>query len=319
MSEVMKKVVVIGGGTGSFTVLRGLKERPYDISAIVSMFDSGGSSGVLRDEHGVLPPGDVRRCLVALSEGEQERTLRELFNYRFKKGGSLKGHTFGNILITALTEILGDEGKAINKAGDLLNIKGKVLPVSLEQAHLCAELEDGSVVRGETNIDIPKHDGNLKIAKVYLDPEVVANKEAVETILEADLIVIGPGDLYTSIIPNILSGGVGMAIKESKADKVFVLNLFTKWGETNEYKASDFAKEALQYIGIPKFDYIIYNSTEMPSELVKKYENEKKKVIEVDDLKDYTFNEIGEDVYSAANLLRHDSKKLARIIDKILK
>lgn len=315
----MKKIVVIGGGTGTFTVLRGLKEHPHDVTAVVSMFDSGGSSGVLRDEHGILPPGDVRRCLVALSEGEQEKTLRELFNYRFRNGASLKGHTFGNILITALTEILGGEGEAIERAGTLLNIRGKVLPVSLEQAHLCAELENGMVIEGETNIDIPKHDGNLRIVKIFLKPNVKGNSKAIEAILAADAIVIGPGDLYTSIIPNILSGGIDRAIKEGNAHKIFVLNLFTKWGETHGYKASDCAKEVLSYIGMPKFDYIIYNNGKMPDELLKKYESEKKTKIEIDDLDKYTFNLIGEDVYSGEDLLRHDSRKLADILVSILK
>jgi len=197
----MKKIVVIGGGTGTFTVLRGLKEYPYDISAVVSMFDSGGSAGILRDEHGILPPGDIRKCLVALSHGEQEKTLRELFNYRFKSGDSLKGHTFGNILLTALTELHKSEDKAIKIAGKLLNIQGKVLPVSLEQSHLCVELEDGSIIEGEVNIDIPKHDGNLRIKKAFLKPEVRGTSEAIDAILDADMVVIGPGDLYTSIIP----------------------------------------------------------------------------------------------------------------------
>lgn len=245
----MKKVVVIGGGTGTFTVLRGLKNYEHDITAIVSMFDSGGSSGVLRDEHGVLPPGDVRRCLVALSDGEQEKMLRKLFNYRFENGNTLKGHSFGNILLTALTDILDGEDKAINAAGALLNIKGKVLPVSLEKAHLCVELENGTIVEGETNIDIPKHDGNLKITKSYLNPNVKVHKKAVEAIEDADAIVFGPGDLYTSLVPNFLVDGVPEAVKRSEAKKLFVLNLFTKWGETHNYTASDYAREMLSYIG----------------------------------------------------------------------
>lgn len=315
----MKKIVVIGGGTGTFTVLRGLKEYPYDITAVVSMFDSGGSSGVLRDEHGVLPPGDVRRCLVALSESEQEDTLRHLFNYRFKNGGSLKGHTFGNILLTALTEIHKGEDKAIERAGKLLNIKGRVLPVSLDKAHLCVELEDGTVIEGETNIDVPKHDGNLRIVRAFLEPKAKATETAIKAILEADVIVIGPGDLYTSIIPNILSGGLDRAIQDSNAHKIYVLNLFTKWGETHGYKASDCAKEVLSYIGIPKFDYIIYNEGEMPNELLKKYKDERKSPIPVDDINDLAFTIIGEDIFNAANLLRHDSRKLSKLIHKIAK
>ena len=315
----MKNIVVIGGGTGTFTVLRGLKKYNHNISAVVSMVDSGGSSGVLRDEHGILPPGDIRKCLVALSEGEQEKTLRELFNYRFRNGGSLKGHTFGNILLTALTEIHKGEDKAIKMAGKLLNIQGKVIPVSLEQAHLCVELEDGSVIEGETNIDVPKHDGDLRILKAYLKPDIHGNNEAIEAILEADLIVIGPGDLYTSIIPNLLCGGIGRAIRESNAAKIFVLNLFTKWGETNGFKASDFAREVLSYIGMPKFDYVVYNDSKMPDDLLQKYMSEKKALTEIDDLSEYTFNTIGENIYSGDDLLRHDSDKLAVFLHSVLK
>jgi len=167
----MKKIVAIGGGTGTFSVLRGLKDYDVDITAIVTMFDDGGSSGRLRDEFGLLPPGDIRRCLVALCpEDKKGMLLRSLFSYRFKEGEGLEGHSFGNLFLTALSDITGSEAEAIKAAEELLGIKGHVLPVSVDNCVLCAELEDGTVIKGQTNIDIPKHDGDKKIKRVFLQP-----------------------------------------------------------------------------------------------------------------------------------------------------
>jgi uncharacterized cofD-like protein len=311
-----KKIVVIGGGTGSFVVLRGLKKYPFDITAVVTMFDSGGSSGVLRDEFGILPPGDARRCLIALSEGEKEATLRNLFNFRFdNEESSLHGHNFGNLLITALTHIKTNEAEAIKEAGELLNIQGRVLPVSLNTAHLCAELEDGSIIEGETNIDIPAHNGELKIKRAFLKPEAYVFEETAKAILEAEYILISPGDLYTSIIPNFLVSGVSEAIKESGARTVYILNLMTKWGETHGFKASDFARTALSYARLSFFDYIICNTKSFPEKLKRAYITEKKHPVTIDeDLKKYTKRLIAEDVYDDAFILRHDSDKLGAII-----
>ena len=224
--ESVKKIVTIGGGAGSFTVLKGLKKYPIAITAIVTTFDSGGSSGLLRDEFGILPPGDVRRCLVALSE--EEKILRRLFMFRFEKKSSLQGHSFGNLFLTALSSIFKDDNLAIEKAGELLNINGKVLPVSLSKSHLCATLEDGTIIEGETNIDIPKHDSESKIKKIFLEPKAKLNSKARKAIMEADIIVVGPGDLYTSIIPNFLVGGMLEAMKKTKAKKIYIANLMTK-------------------------------------------------------------------------------------------
>ncbi|MCH8889252.1 YvcK family protein [Patescibacteria group bacterium] len=316
----MKKIVTIGGGTGSFVLLRGLREYPYDITAVVTMFDSGGSSGVLRDEHGVLPPGDIRRCLVALSSGEKEETLRQLFSYRFENGYSLMGHNFGNILLTALTEIFENEETAIREAGKLLNIKGTVLPVTLEKAHLCVELEDTTIIEGETHIDIPRHDGNMLIKRAFLRPKVRAYEEVEKAIEEADIIIIGPGDLYTSLIPNLIVKGVTEAIQKSKAQKIYIMNLMTKWGETNDFMASDCARVVLEYLGLAKFDYTICNDSKMPKKLLEKYVAEKKYPVLIDsDLEEYTNKNINADIYSGENILRHDSKKLAKVIVSILK
>lgn len=314
-----KKVVVIGGGTGSFVVLRGLKKYPFNITAVVTMFDSGGSSGILRDEFGVLPPGDARRCLVALSEGEREETLRSLFNFRFNNpGSSLHGHNFGNLFLTALAHIKSGDTEAISEAGKLLNIKGTVLPVSVHKSQLWAELEDGSVIEGETNIDIPKHDGSKKIAKVFLKPEAHVYEKTQEAIAQADIIVIGPGDLYTSIIPNLLVKGVSEAIRGSKAKKIYILNLMTKWGETHGFSASDFAREVLLYLQMKHFDVIIGNSKVVPSPLLGAYEKEKKYPVVMDDeLSQYGEKIVIDDIYDDTSVLRHDSHKIAALIARL--
>lgn len=314
----MKKVVTIGGGTGSYVVLRGLKEFPLDITAVVSMFDSGGSSGILRDEFGVLPPGDVRRCLIALSDGERAEILRDLFNFRFENGNSLKGHSFGNLLLVALGSIYGSDIEGIRKASQLLDIKGKVLPVSLDKAHLHVLLEDGTEIVGETNIDIPKHDGAVRIRKVFLDPPAALFQEAGRAVREADLIVIGPGDPYTSVIPNLLVGGMPEALRESRGKKIIVTNLMSKWGETHGFAASDMARELLSYSSLPKFDYAICNTATMDSKLVAAYEKEKKYPIQCDEkLGDYAKEVIKGDFFSEADIARHDSEKIAKVISEL--
>lgn len=304
-------IVVIGGGTGSFTVLRGLKDKA-NVSAVVSMFDSGGSTGRLRDEFGMLPPGDVRRCLVALAQ--EDDILRKLFNYRFDEKSSLKGHSFGNLFIAALKDITGSEQEAIRQAEKILRIKGKVLPVSFDNCELCAKLEDESIVRGENNIDVPKHNPNLKIVKVWLEPQASANKKAVDAILKADKVVIGPGDLYTSVIPNLLVKGIPEALEKTKAQKVYICNLMTKPGETTNFKASDHLKEIMKYGCSPTA--VICNSAQGPTDLLKKYAKEQQFPVEVDEesIKKIGVKLIKADVMSAPDLIRHDSVKLATIL-----
>lgn len=318
VTGMAKKVVTIGGGTGSYTVLRGLKEFPLDITAVVSMFDSGGSSGILRDEFGVLPPGDVRRCLLALSQGSRTEILRGLFNFRFENGGSLKGHSFGNLLLVALTTLYGSEIEGIRKASELLNIKGTVLPVSLTKSDLHALLESGEEIVGETNIDVPKHDGAKKIQKVFLEPQAELFEETGRAVREADLVIIGPGDPYTSIIPNLLVKGMAEALKENKGKKVAVINLMSKWGETHDFSASDMARELLAYSGLSKFDYAICNTASMDPSLVAAYEKEKKYPIRCDaKLADYADKVIMGDFFSEADIARHDSAKVAKVIAEL--
>lgn len=312
----MKKVVRIGGGSGGFTLLRGLKEFPLDITAVFTSFDSGGSAGVLRDEFGILPPGDVRRGLLALADEGQAEILRALFNYRFQNGNSsLSGHSFGNLFLAALSSIYGGEMEGIRKASELLNIRGKVLPVSLDRSHVHAILEDGTEIVGETNIDIPKHDGNLRITKIFLDPPAHIYEETDRAIREADLIVIGPGDLYSSLIPTLAVSGMKEALAESTAKKVAICNLMTKWGETHGYAASDMIRELLQYSGLSKFDYVICNTQKMDPKLAEAYEQEKKYPMERDAALDqYTDKVITGDFFSSADIARHDSAKIAGII-----
>lgn len=272
-----KKVAVIGGGTGTFVVLSALKNYPVELTAIISMADDGGSTGMLRDQYGVLPPGDARRALVALSESSE--TLRELFNYRFHKG-SLAGHSFGNIFLSALEQLKGNFGAAVKEASLVLNVKGRVLPVTLSDVRLFAELADGKVLKGETNIDIPRTKVRAKIKKVWLSPGAKINPEAKEAILRADLIVIGPGDLYTSLIPNLLVRGMPEAIKKSRAKKVFVCNLMTKFGETHGFRAEDFLREIEKYLGRGVLDLAIFNNKRPHPKVLARYKKERAEFIE---------------------------------------
>src|SRR5947209_6409202 len=219
------RAVVIGGGTGIYAVLTGLRHYTSNITAVVSMSDNGGSSGRLRDEFGYLPPGDVRRCLVALASDADSMLLRQLFEYRFEKGLGLNGHTFGNLLLTALTDILGSSDRAIDEAGRLLRIRGRVLPVTLTPTTLCARLTDGYEICGETDIDVRKDHHDVGIAEVYLRPHATVHPPVLEAIARADLIVLGPGDLYTSVIPNLLVRGVREAIAASDARCIYVCNV----------------------------------------------------------------------------------------------
>ncbi len=316
MDGQMKKVVTIGGGSGSFSILRGLRELPLDITAVVNIFDSGSSSGVLRDEFGVLPPGDVRRALLALSNGEQAEILRQLFNFRFNGGTGLSGHSFGNLFLVALSSIYGGDAEAIEKASELLDIKGRVFPVSLDKAHVHAILENGEEIVGETNIDIPKHDGNLRIAKVFLDPPAHLYEKADRAIREADIIVICPGDVYSSLAPTLLTEGMQKALSESDARIVWACNMMTKWGETDGFAASDFARELLHYIGLEQFDHVIVNTRPVEAEVREHYAKEKQYPVQLDEekLMRYTDDLITGDLLSEADLVRLDSDKVARII-----
>lgn len=258
-----KKVVVIGGGTGTYQVLSGLKKYPIDLSAVISMSDSGGSTGKLRKELGILPPGDVRRAILALADLPfAEKTLEHVFDFRFNVKGSLAGHSVGNILLAALVQITGSMDKAIDEAARILNVSGKIYPVTLAKTNLVAILEDGSKVFGETNIDMRNFKLRTPVAKVYLTPKAKVFEKASEALKRADVIVLGPGDLYTSIIPSLLVEGIDKAIKGSKAKVVYVVNLMNKRGETDGYVASDFVRIIKEYLGSAsnRLSHVLVNS-----------------------------------------------------------
>ncbi len=315
------RVVVLGGGTGIYAVLSGLRHATADVTAVVSMSDNGGSSGRLRDEFGYLPPGDVRRCLVALASEEDALLLRQLFEHRFDRGHGLNGHTFGNLLLTALTDILGSTDKAIEEAGHLLGIRGRVLPVTLTDTTLCARLKDGHEIRGETDIDIRKAHHDVPIADVYLHPEAAAHPPVLEAIAQADLVVLGPGDLYTSVIPNLLVRDVSDAIRASSARRVYVCNVMTKYGETSGFAASDFIKEINRYLGGPgALDCAVLNYHEsLPRDLYEKYKKERAEPVSIDLGQCYeAVPQLAIRPLTATGaLVRHDATKLAETLLEI--
>lgn len=276
--EVVKgaKVVVIGGGTGSFTLLSGLKHYVRDITALVNMADDGGSTGMLRDELGVLPPGDVRQCLVALSDSEK---VRDLFNYRFDEG-SLKGHAFGNLFLTALEKMTGSFLEAVEVASEVLNITGRVEPVTVTNVALCASGFDGKVIRGEYAIG---HTELPEKPKLWLEPMAAANPAAIDAIMAADLVIIAPGNLYGSLGPALLVEGIGQALKKTKATTVYVSNLVTKPGPTQNFKVHDFADEIERLTGGPFLDFVVYNTAAPSKTLLKKYAHDGEYGVEIDE------------------------------------
>ncbi len=317
----MKRVVVVGGGTGNFVVLRGLKKYPVELTAIVSMADDGGSTGILRDELGVLPPGDVRQCLVALSDSS--RLMRSLMNYRFENGG-LGGHSFGNLLLSALEKVTGSFEKAVEEAGKILFIKGKVIPVTTHQVRLKMILNDRRVLEGEREVYLSQ-DIDQGYQSIYLEPFPKVNPRVIDEIQNADLIVLGPGGFHTSIIPNLLVDGVCEALRQSQARKIFVVNLMNRKGQTTRFKTSNYLNELIRLLGVDIFDHILINKQKPPADLIAKYSEEG----------DLVENDLGDERLVFADLLgrpsaeakrdlikrsliRHDSDKLAQELMKIV-
>lgn len=311
----MKKIVVIGGGTGVFTVLEGLREYDYDLTAVVSMADDGGSTGVLREEFGTLPAGDIRRALIALSDSNK-KVLSDLFNYRFDENSSLKGHSLGNLLLTALEKITGDFSSGLDQAAEILNLKGQVVPVTLSPTKLFAELDNGDIIEGETNIDIPKHNGEIKIKRVFLKPEVSANPKALKEIEEADAVILGPGDLYTSVLPNLIVDGVVDALKKSRGKVIYNVNIMTKFGETNDFKASDFLKKIEGFLGSDTIDFITVNTEKPTGKIVERYKKEKVEFVENDLENDPRL--VSGKFLRDGMFLRHDPQKLAKALTGII-
>lgn len=319
----MKKVVVIGGGSGTYQILTGLKKHPIEISAVISMSDSGGSTGRLRKELGILPPGDVRRAILALSDLPfAQKTLEEVFDFRFKGEGSLSGHSVGNILLAALTQITGSMDKAIEEAARILNVSGKVFPVTLDKSNLVAVLEDGSKVYGETNIDMRDFKIGIPIKRVFLTPKARVFKDAAKAIREADLIVLGPGDLYTSLIAALQVEGVTEAIKASRGKLVYIVNLVTKRGETDDFKASNFITIIEKYLGEAKgkLSYVLVNKKfKFSKEKIGKWYKKFGSKPIINDLKDVErFKVIEGDFADTTTFFRHNPERTVRKIISLL-
>lgn len=277
-SRAKKRVVVVGGGTGTHTVLRGLKHfsEHIEIAAIVSMADSGGSTGRLRDEFGQLPVGDIRNALTALADSGSERAelLRSLFLYRFEKGAGLSGHNFGNLFLTALTDIFGNEEAAISAAGKILRIAGTVVPVTTDNVQLVAQYDDGVRIVGEAGIDVPDTGRyERKVTEVLLTPEAHLNQRAHDLISNVDLIVVGPGDLYTSIIPNALVTGFTAALEQCRGRFIYVANLMTRPGQTSHMTVKDHIAEIVRYFKRHP-DFVLINNTAISDVLLEQYAKE---------------------------------------------
>lgn len=317
------RIVVIGGGTGLSTMLRGLKEYTSNITAIVTVTDDGGSSGRLQREFNMLPPGDIRNCLVALADAEP--LMQELFQYRFKPGrtsegngeSGLTGHSFGNLLLAAMLHITGDFEEAIRQTSRVLAIRGRVLPSTTRNVQLIAELHDGTIVEGETNITAAGRD----IKRMRLsDPHTEPLEETLEAIRTADAIIIGPGSVYTSIIPNFLVKGVAEAVSESRAIKIYVCNVMTQPGETNDYTASDHVNTVLSQAGMPIFDYVMVNVEEPSETLRNRYAGVGSQWVlpDVEKIRALGLRPITGSFISQSSVVRHDSDRLAEAIIEVI-
>ncbi|MDP2926589.1 MAG: uridine diphosphate-N-acetylglucosamine-binding protein YvcK [bacterium] len=309
-----KHIVCLGGGNAMpKAVLSGLKKYPVKISAVCAMLDTGGSAGRLRRDYKIVSPGDIRRAFLALANTSP--IIEHLFNYRFENG-QLKGHNLANLFITALELATNDYQKVLSEMSKFLNVSHQVLPVTLEKSTLFAVLENGKIIAGETNIDKPKHNGRLKIKRVFLRPPVKAYKPALKAIKEADLIVIGPGDLYSSLAQILLAKGISETIKKSKAKTVYICNLATKYGETNDFSVQKFSDEIEKYLG-QKLDYVVYNNNFVPvGSRVKKYFDRHPELISLVRVDPGLPREkfLGRNLLPDRGLIEHDSGKLTKII-----
>jgi len=313
------KIVAIGGGTGLSTMLRGLKQYTENITAVVTVADDGGSSGMLRQDLGMLPPGDIRNCILALAD--MEPAMERLLQYRFTEG-SLKGQNFGNLFIAAMNGISGNFVEAVKRFSDVLAVTGRVLPVTAENINLCAVFDNGTEVCGESKIAQRKIEQNCRIKNVFLSPKKVNPlPEVIEAIGDADMIILGPGSLYTSIIPNLLVDGVSEAIQNSSAIKIYVCNIMTQPGETEKYTAYDHLKAIQEHAGGQFFiDYCIVNTRVISGGLLEKYFKDGAEPVRIDRAKfrERNIKLIEEDVLKIYHdYIRHDTEKLAKILAKL--
>src|SRR3989338_6037140 len=328
---VIKNVMTVGGGTGSYTVLSGLKDlKNVSLTALVSMADDGGSTGVLRDELGVLPPGDVRQCLVALSDSSE--MLRKLMNYRFENGG-LSGHSFGNLFLSALEKITGNFSLGVAEAAQILNVKGEVIPVTNADTKLFLQLKSKTLLQGESEINHNFEISKQGVAKIYLFPKAKANPRAIEKILAADLIVIGPGSHYCAIVPNLLVDGIPEAIRKSHAKDVYNCNLVNKKGQTEGFTLDDYIDATEKYLGRGRVDFVTNNIGKPSQRLMKKYKQEGELVtFERTASKKRQYRVLETNLLSAERVrldkadaiahtrafIRHDSDQLAKVLMMLL-
>lgn len=323
------KITLIGGGTGTSTVLEGLKGyRDLELNVVVGMMDDGGSNAIVRDEFGLLPLSDLRKSIIALSQENEGNILRELFTYRFSQGDGLKGHTLGNLLMIAMTEITGSEVEAIEMFKYLFNVSGNIVPVTLDKVRLIAEYSNGEKILGEHLIDEP--DIQASIVKFYLDKRAKAYKGAIDSILDCQYIIIGPGDLYTTTLANIVVEGISEALKETKAKLIFIPNLMSKVGQTRGLTLNSMIGIVEGYVG-REFDYILVNEGRIPRRAYKRYIKDGEHLF-IDDLKDVKSREVvrtdlvansviqkdkGDILYRS--LIRHDSQKVGKQLYKIFR
>lgn len=315
MESRRPRVVTIGGGTGLSVILRGLKEYELDLTAVVTVADDGGSSGRLRSDFAMPPPGDIRNCLVALADTEP--LLERLLQYRFARGSGLDGHSFGNLFLAAMTDILGDFETAIRETSRVLAVRGQVLPAAREDVKLRAILADGTIVEGESQIP----QGGQRIHRVELVPRDVSPlPEVLTAIHEADVIVVGPGSLYTSVLPNLLIPSVAKEIAQSKAKKVYICNVMTQPGETDNYSAAHHVEEIYRHVGVKLFDYILVNGASLPSEALEQYQAQNSYPVRVDmeALHDLGVKVIARDFVHYATYARHDSRLIAEEIVSLI-
>lgn len=339
----MKKVVVIGGGTGTFVTISALKAIPgIDISAIVTVADSGGSTGRLRDEFGFQPVGDLRQALAALAAGEsntgntsntssKQNWIREMLLYRFSRGNGLEGHNLGNLILTALQDMTGSTAKAIEVASKIFRLHGHIYPITTQNIQLVIEYADGTVEIGEHLLDNDGKHGGEKIVNVKISPRAAIYSKAKEAIEQADVVIVGPGDIYGSIVPNLVVDGVKMAVGRSRAKYIFILNLMTRYTQTHDMTAADHVGIVENYLG-RKFDAVIANSAPIPQKILDVYRKQHEYPV-VDDLtkKNLIRKIIRASLLTASpvvfqkgdrikrSYLRHDAKKMVAVLERLVK
>jgi len=309
------KIVTVGGGHGLSHLLMGLKEYTANITAIVTVADSGGSSGRLREEFNIVAPGDIQNCLVALADAPA--LMGELFQFRFSKDSQLQGHNFGNLFLTAMVQLTGDFEKAVKESSKVLAIRGRVIPSTVSNVHLVAEYEDGSITKGEADIPTTKS----KIKRVFLNPEnPPATAEALEVIEEADVIILGPGSLYTSIIPNLVINDITKALAKSSAYKIYVCNVMTQQGETDHFRASDHIQALIEHSHKDIISACLLNDAEVPIDAQGRYKSEESFPVQpdIENIRAMGYDAVATDLLEVTNYVRHDSTKLTKALIKLI-